>query len=96
MPTYDLDDWKRIVDGIHDDGGNLLLLWMGGAFRSQKFPVTWKYNEEHQNVRHDFVRDLIDHAHELVALQVMLGENLTAAERDERRATFVRETLVHP
>ena len=28
-------------------------------------------------------------------LQVMLGENLTAAERDERRATFVRETLVH-
>jgi protein arginine kinase len=29
-------------------------------------------------------------------LQVMLGENLTAAERDERRATFVRETLVHP
>ena len=29
-------------------------------------------------------------------LQVMLGENLSAAERDERRATFVRETLVHP
>jgi len=28
-------------------------------------------------------------------LQVMLGESLTAAERDERRATFVRETLVH-
>jgi protein arginine kinase len=28
-------------------------------------------------------------------LQMMLGENLTAAERDERRATFVRETLVH-
>ncbi|MBM3330462.1 protein arginine kinase [candidate division WOR-3 bacterium] len=29
-------------------------------------------------------------------LQALLGENLTAAERDERRATFVRETLVHP
>jgi protein arginine kinase len=29
-------------------------------------------------------------------LQVMLGESLTAAKRDERRATFVRETLVHP
>jgi len=29
-------------------------------------------------------------------LQLMLGESLTAAERDERRATFVRETLVHP
>jgi protein arginine kinase len=28
-------------------------------------------------------------------LQIMLGESLTAAERDERRATFVRETLVH-
>ncbi|HTW92791.1 MAG TPA: protein arginine kinase [bacterium] len=28
-------------------------------------------------------------------LQAMLGENLTASERDERRATFVRETLVH-
>jgi len=28
-------------------------------------------------------------------LQAMLGETLTAAERDERRATFVRETLVH-
>ena len=29
-------------------------------------------------------------------LQVLLGESMTAAERDERRATFVRETLVHP
>jgi len=28
-------------------------------------------------------------------LQVLLGENLAAVERDERRATFVRETLVH-
>jgi protein arginine kinase len=28
-------------------------------------------------------------------LQAMLGEKLSAAERDERRATFVRETLVH-
>jgi hypothetical protein len=72
MPTYDLDDWKRIVDGIHDDGGNLLLLWMGGAFQSQKFPITWKYNEEHQNVRHDFVRDLIDHAHTR-GVRILLG-----------------------
>ena len=72
MPTFDLEDWKHIVDGIHDDGGNLLLLWMGGAFRSQKFPVTWKYNEEHQNVRQDFVRDLIDHAHTR-GVRVLLG-----------------------
>ena len=29
-------------------------------------------------------------------LQMMLGETLTANERDERRASFIRETLVHP
>jgi len=72
MPTYDLDDWKRIVSAIQEDGGNLLLLWMGGAFRSHKFPITWKYNEQHQNVRHDFVRDLIDHAH-AQGIRVLLG-----------------------
>jgi hypothetical protein len=63
MPTYDLADWKGIVEGIHDDGGNTLLLWVAGAFRSQRFPITWAYNKDHENVRHDFVRDLIDHAH---------------------------------
>src|SRR6478752_3226483 len=62
MPTYDLNDWKGIVDGIHDDGGNTLMLWVAGAFRSEKYPITWKYNAEHENVRHDFVRELIDHA----------------------------------
>jgi hypothetical protein len=41
VPTYDLADWQRIVDGIHDDGGNTLLLWVGGAFRSSKYPITW-------------------------------------------------------
>ena len=56
MPTYDLADWKKIVDGIHDDGGNTLLLWIGGAFRSKKYPITWRYNQEHENVRNDFVR----------------------------------------
>ena len=72
MPTYDLADWKRIVDGIHDDGGNTLLLWVAGAFRSKKFPITWGYNEEHENVRKDFVRDLIDHAHTR-GIKVLLG-----------------------
>jgi hypothetical protein len=72
MPTYDLAVWKQIVDGIHDDGGNLLLLWTGGAFRSAKFPITWKYNQDHENVRHDFVRDLIDHAH-AKGVRVLLG-----------------------
>ncbi len=72
MPTYDLADWKRIVDGIHDDGGNTLLLWVGGAFRSRKYPITWRYNADHENVRHDFVRDLIDHAHTR-GIRVLLG-----------------------
>jgi Hypothetical glycosyl hydrolase 6 len=72
MPTYDLADWKHIVDGIHDDSGNTLLLWVAGAFRSERFPITWQYNVEHENVRHDFVRDLIDHAHTR-GIKVLLG-----------------------
>lgn len=44
MPTYGLAEWKRAIDALHDDGANLLLLWMGGAFRSKQFPITWKYN----------------------------------------------------
>lgn len=72
MPTYDLADWKPIIDGIHDDGGNLLLLWLGGSFRSKKFPVTWQYNRDHENVRNDFVRELIDHAHAR-GIKVLLG-----------------------
>jgi hypothetical protein len=72
MPTYDLADWRRIVDGVHDDGGNTLLLWIAGAFRSEKHPVTWEYNREHENIRKDFVRELIDHAHSR-GVQVLLG-----------------------
>src|SRR3954468_22971816 len=72
MPTYDLADWKRIVDGIQEDSGNTLLLWVGGAFRSAKYPITWKCNEDHENVRKDFVRDLIDHAHAR-GVKVLLG-----------------------
>lgn len=72
MPTYDLADWRRIVDGIHDDGGNTLLLWVGGAFRSARYPITWRYNQDHENVRNDFVRDLIDHAH-TKKIKVLLG-----------------------
>lgn len=72
MPTYDLADWKRIIDGIHDDGGNTLLLWVAGGFRSEKFPVTWRYNADHENVRKDFVRELIGHAHTR-GIKVLLG-----------------------
>lgn len=72
MPTYDLASWKRLIDGIHDDGGDTLALWTAGAFRSEKFPVTWRYNAAHENVRHDFLRDLIDHAHGK-GVKVLLG-----------------------
>ena len=51
---------------------NTLLLWLGGAFRSTQYPITWKYNEDHENVRNDFVRDLIDHAHAR-GIKVLLG-----------------------
>ncbi|WP_435020831.1 hypothetical protein TA3x_002045 [Tundrisphaera sp. TA3] len=72
MPTYDLADWKRVVDGIREDGGNTLLLWVGGAFRSEKYPITWAYNAEHENVRKDFVRELIEYSHGR-GIKVLLG-----------------------
>jgi hypothetical protein len=93
MPTYDLADWKRIVNGIHEDGGNTLLLWIGGAFRSKKYPITWRYNQEHENIRMDFLPDLIDHAH-TKGIKVLLsftpfgydGVNQYPLEHPETRA----------
>jgi hypothetical protein len=72
MPTYGLPEWKRIIDCVHADGGNLLLLWMAGAFRSKKFPITWKFNAEHANVRADFGRELIAYA-QGKGIRVLLG-----------------------
>lgn len=72
MPTFGLPQWKQIVDCVVADGGNLLLLWTAGAFRSKKFPVTWKYNADHENVRSDFVRDLIRYARGR-GVRVLLG-----------------------
>ena len=46
MPTFGFETWKEIFDRIHQDGGNQVLLWMGGGFRSKKFPVTWQYNRD--------------------------------------------------
>ena len=63
MPTMDLPAWRETIDCLHHDGGNTLLLWMGGAFRSRKFPITWQYNREHKNIQTDFVGELIDYAH---------------------------------
>jgi hypothetical protein len=103
MPTYDLADWKRIIDGIHDDGGNTLLLWVAGAFRSEKYPITWKYNAEHENIRNDFVRDLIDHAHSR-GIRVLLGftpfgydgVNQYALEHPELKAVGKDQQPVQP
>src|SRR4026207_2283021 len=63
MPAFGLAEWKQIIDCIHEDGGNTLLLWTAGGFRSKQFPETWTYNADHKNVQTDFVRDLIDYAH---------------------------------
>ena len=71
-PLFTFETWKDILDGVKRDGGNLVILWMGGAFPSKKFPITWKYNTEHQNVQHNFAGRLIDHAHSQ-GIKVLLG-----------------------
>jgi hypothetical protein len=91
--TFSFAAWKDIFDSVHADGGNLILLWMGGAFPSRKFPITWKYNAEHQNVQHDFAGKLIDYAHTL-GIRVLLcltpfgydGVNQYALEHPELKA----------
>lgn len=94
VQSMGLREWKQIVDCIREDGGNTLLLWMGGAFRSRKFPITWRYNQEHKNVRKDFVRALIDYAHRR-GVKVLLcltpfaydGTNQYPIEHPELKAT---------
>src|SRR5882724_9049960 len=72
MPVMELADWKDSLDCISDDGANTVILWMGGGFRSRKFPITWAYNKAHKNVQADFVRELIDYAHHK-QIRVLLG-----------------------
>jgi hypothetical protein len=72
MPVMGLPEWKDAVDCFVEDDANVLILWMGGGFRSKKFPITWQYNEEHANVRQDFARELIDYAHRK-NIRVLLG-----------------------
>jgi hypothetical protein len=71
-PTFGPAAWKRTVDAIKADGGNLVVLWTAGGFKSKKFPATWGHNADHENVRKDFVRDLIDYAHGK-GVRVLLG-----------------------
>ena len=72
MPLWGLTEWKEALKCIEDDGGNTVILWMGGGFRSKKFPITWKYHAEHKNVREDFGRELIEEAHRR-GIRVVLG-----------------------
>jgi hypothetical protein len=72
MPTFGLAEWKQMLDCMKEDGANFLILWTAGAFRSKQFPITWKYNADHKNVAHDYVRELIDYAHTR-QIRVVLG-----------------------
>jgi hypothetical protein len=71
-PLFTFQTWKGILDAVRQDGGNLVILWMAGAFPSKKFPITWKYNAEHENVKNNFAGLLIDYGHQL-GLKVLLG-----------------------
>src|SRR4051794_29246390 len=71
-PTFGLDAWKKTLDAVRADGGNVVVLWTAGGFRSRKFPATWAHNADHENVRADFARDLIDYAH-AKRVRVLLG-----------------------
>jgi len=72
MPVMGLPEWKQAIDCFAEDDANVIILWTAGGFRSKKFPVTWEYNRDHANVRHDFVRELIDYAH-TKRIRVLLG-----------------------
>ena len=72
MPTFGLAAWRDMLDGIASDGANVIVLWIGGAFRSKKFPITWQWAKDHENVKADFARELIAHAHRR-GIQVLLG-----------------------
>ncbi|MGO9111082.1 MAG: hypothetical protein ACLP9L_17810 [Thermoguttaceae bacterium] len=62
-PTLGCEACRDMVDCMAGDQANTVILWIGGGFRSKKFPVTWQYNADHANVRHDFLGRLIRHAH---------------------------------
>jgi hypothetical protein len=51
MPTFGLAVWREIMDAVAADGGNTVILWMGGAFQSKRFPITWQWARDHENIR---------------------------------------------
>jgi hypothetical protein len=62
-PTLGYAAYRDLIDDLAKDRVNTLILWIGGGFRSRKYPVTWQYNAANLNVRQDFMRRLIRHAH---------------------------------
>src|SRR3954453_21159022 len=72
MPVMGLPEWKEAIDCFAEDDANVIVLWTAGGYRSRKFPVTWQHNTEHANIRHDFVRELIEYAHQK-NIRVILG-----------------------
>lgn len=61
-PTLGYAACRDMLDAMAEDGVNTVILWLAGGFRSRKFPITWQYNTENENVREDFMRKLIRHA----------------------------------
>ena len=71
-PTLGYEACRDMIDAIAEDRANTVILWLGGGFRSKKFPITWQYNAEHTNIRQDFMGRLIRHAHRR-RLKCLLG-----------------------
>ena len=92
-PLFTFETWKGILDAVKQDGGNMVILWMGGAFPSRKFPITWQYNAGHENNKQNFAGKLIDYGHSL-GLKVLRcltpygyhGVNQFALEHPELKA----------
>lgn len=99
-PTLGLAEWRSAFDDFAADGIESVVLWIGGGFRSRKYPVTWRYNADHRNVQENFVGALIEHAHSL-GIRVLLGftpftydgVNQYAFERPDLKALRTGGTL---
>jgi hypothetical protein len=71
-PTLGYDVYRDLVDDLATDGVNTVILWLAGAFRSRRFPITWQYNAEHLNIRDDYMLRLIEHAQQR-GIRCLLG-----------------------
>lgn len=72
IPTLGLEAWKAAFRDFAHDEIDVVVLWLGGGFKSVKYPITWQYNADHRNVQENFVGELIDYAHTL-GIKVLLG-----------------------